>query len=111
MNVAVLFLIKDGNILSRRFHKFFNVGEREETLIDKIDLNQPHTILEKLDGSMVTPIINPDTGELFWGTKMGRTDISEDVAEFVEDKPEYKNVCCDVSSFRQNTHFRILCSI
>lgn len=46
----------DGKIMSRRLHKFFNVNERDETLASKIDLSQPHVILEKLDGSMVTPI-------------------------------------------------------
>lgn len=60
-----------GKVLSRRFHKFFNMGEREETL--NPDLTQEHVLLEKLDGSMITPLILPSG--LKWATKMGVTDI------------------------------------
>ena len=44
----------DGNIISRPFHKFFNYGEREST--NYLNFEYPHTILEKLDGSMIHPI-------------------------------------------------------
>ena len=36
----------DGNLINRRYHKFFNVNERDETQLDKIDWNKPHSILE-----------------------------------------------------------------
>jgi hypothetical protein len=51
----------DGNLISRRLHKFFNCGERDETQIDKIDLSKPHVILEKLDGCLTgdTNVITP----------------------------------------------------
>jgi RNA ligase len=39
-----------GNILSRRFHKFFNVNELEETHESLIDINRPHILTEKMDG-------------------------------------------------------------
>ena len=52
--------------------KFFNVNEREETLIQHIDFSQPHLILEKLDGSMITPF--EVDSRIRWGTKMGLTD-------------------------------------
>jgi hypothetical protein len=41
----------EGKILSRRYHKFFNLEEKG--YLSKIDFSQPHIILEKLDGSMV----------------------------------------------------------
>ena len=40
---------QDGNLISRPLSKFFNVNERDETQINRIDLSQPHVILEKLD--------------------------------------------------------------
>ena len=40
----------DGNLIGRKFNKFFNVGERLETMISNVDLSEPHIILEKLDG-------------------------------------------------------------
>ena len=67
---------KQGYVIARRLHKFFNVNEKDETQLSKIDLDQPHVILEKLDGSMVTPI--PIGDHLRWGTKMGITDRSEE---------------------------------
>lgn len=71
----------EGHVLSRRYHKFFNVNEREETLLQNIDVSQPHIVLEKLDGSMITPIYVGDGYR--WGTKMGITDIALPVEEFV----------------------------
>ena len=69
-----LLFYPDGRIMSRRLHKFFNVNERDETQMHRIDLGQPHVILEKLDGSMITPVYT-DHG-VRWGTKMGITEVS-----------------------------------
>ena len=38
---------KDGTIMARRLHKFFNINERDETQFYEIDFDQPHVILEK----------------------------------------------------------------
>jgi RNA ligase len=74
-----------GDIVSRPLHKFFNVGELDETFLEKIDLSKPHVILEKMDGSMIRPI--PVTGGGFrLGTKMGITDISQQAERFIADK-------------------------
>ena len=82
---------KAGHVISRRLHKFFNVNEREETLAENIDISRPHIILEKLDGSMITPIpfyIGND--RVFrWGTKMGVTEIAMQAEEFVAKHPQY----------------------
>lgn len=77
----------DGKILARRFHKFFNVNEREETRLEKIDFTKPHRILEKLDGSMVSPIMID--GVIRWTTKMGITDTSMEAEVHVVKNPQY----------------------
>ena len=64
----------DGNLMSRPFHKFFNIGEREETLLHNIDITAPHVIMEKMDGSMIRPILVD--GYLRLATKMGVTEVS-----------------------------------
>ena len=69
-----------GEVLSRRFQKFFNLGEREDVM--NIDISKPHVILEKLDGSMITPVWVD--GVLRWCTKMGVTDFAEPVEAFVK---------------------------
>ena len=85
---------KDGRILTRKFAKFFNVNEKPETQASVIDWSQPHVVLEKLDGSMITPLwlgdpedINAE--ELRWCTKMGMTDVAKPVEEFVRNNPHY----------------------
>lgn len=77
----------DGKLINRRYHKFFNVNEKDETQLDKIDWSKPHVILEKLDGSMVTPCyVN---GHIRWMTKMGITDTSMEAEAFVASRPDY----------------------
>jgi len=77
----------EGNLISRRYHKFFNVNERDETQADRIDWSQPHYILEKLDGSMISPIMV--RGNLRWTTKMGITDVAMQTEVFVAANPIY----------------------
>ncbi len=80
----------EGKPLARRLHKFFNLNEREETKIENIDFTQHHVILEKLDGSMVTPLWNAYEQKIRWGTKMGVTDgFSDMVEDFVSTRPQY----------------------
>lgn len=87
---------KDGVLIARRLHKFFNVNEREETSTEFVDLSQPHVILEKLDGSMITPI--PFGWKYRLGTKMGITDVSMNAEVFVATRPNYDefiHLCLD----------------
>jgi RNA ligase len=70
----------DGRIMSRRLQKFFNVNERDETQQHLIDLTQSHMILEKLDGSMITPMVAE--GRIRFGTKMGLTDVAQGAEQF-----------------------------
>lgn len=76
-----LIFSKDGKVISRRLHKFFNLGERQEVLPENVDFNQPHVILEKLDGSMITPLIV--NNQVRWASKMGHnTDVAAQVEKF-----------------------------
>jgi RNA ligase len=80
---------KDGKIMSRPFHKFFNVLEREETQTHAIDISQPHVIMEKMDGSMIRPILID--GYLRLATKMGVTEVSMQAEEWLaKQSVEYK---------------------
>lgn len=62
----------DGTILARPFAKFFNIGEKDHTQPHLIDFNAPHTITEKLDGSMIHPAMVD--GRVVFMTRMGRSD-------------------------------------
>jgi RNA ligase len=67
---------RDGVLMSRPFHKFFNVNERAETQTHEIDMSQSHVIMEKMDGSMIRPILVD--GYLRLATKMGVTEVAMD---------------------------------
>lgn len=81
---------RSGEIISRPYHKFFNVNEKAETSINKINLYEPHIILEKLDGSMVRPIPINMRSKFILATKAGPTEVSEQAEQFIADKPNYK---------------------
>lgn len=71
----------EGRVMSRPFHKFFNVNERLETMSHYIDMSQTHVIMEKMDGSMIRPIrLN---GMVRLATKMGITDIAEEAERLI----------------------------
>ena len=84
---GLIFDIGTGNLISRPYHKFFNVGEKEETQLNKINLYEPHVVLEKLDGSMIRPILTPEGFRL--ATKAGITDVAMNAEVFIADKPHY----------------------
>lgn len=85
---GLIFDTATGNLISRPYHKFFNVGEREETQLNKINLYEPHVVLEKLDGSMIRPIPTPEGFRL--ATKAGITDVAMNAEVFIADKPHYR---------------------
>jgi len=84
---GLIFDTKTGDLISRPYHKFFNAGERDETQVNKINLYEPHVVLEKLDGSMIRPIPTKEGFRL--ATKAGITDVAMNAEVFVADKPHY----------------------
>ena len=82
---------KNGQVLSRAYHKFFNVNEVEETQVGKIDLGKPHVILDKLDGSFIRPILI-DGIHVRLASKMGITGVAMMAEEVIADKPGYMDL-------------------
>lgn len=66
---------KNGKLISRPFHKFFNVNQLPDVHETLLPLDVYHNILVKEDGSMIRPI--PLEGRTPLGTKMGETEISK----------------------------------
>lgn len=59
-----------GKVLARRFHKFFNINQNEESKLELIDFTNAK-ITEKMDGSLVSPVML-DNGTIIWATKRAR---------------------------------------
>lgn len=77
-----------GSVIARKFHKFFNLNERPETQQHTIDFTKSHTLLEKLDGSMIT-FFKTAAGDFRGCTKMGLTEIASQVDGFTAKNPNY----------------------
>ncbi|KAL0482561.1 hypothetical protein AKO1_014431 [Acrasis kona] len=75
-----------GKIVTRKFHKFFNLNEVEESRIDKIDFDRPFIVLEKLDGQLVSPVKSLTDGSILYTTMMGVTPISDNIRQFVNSR-------------------------
>lgn len=78
---------KNGKLISRPYHKFFNINEREETHHHMVDLSVPHVIMDKLDGAMVHSCVIDEEIRLL--TRNGITSTSLAAEEFIKDKPKY----------------------
>lgn len=66
---GIKFCSKTGDILARPYHKFFNLNETQDTQEKTVSWESSHIILEKLDGSMIHPLIINE--ELRYYFKMG----------------------------------------
>lgn len=102
-----LIFAPDGTILARRFHKFFNAGERADILLQDVAnkmATMDYVIMEKLDGSMISPIPRVDirsSNEVQFrlGTKMGITDVALQGEAWLVGKKNYVefiNYCLSV---------------
>lgn len=67
-----------GLILARPFRKFFNYGEQGSDL----PLHRPHVITDKLDGSMIHPVLI-DNKSLFLHTRKGHTDVARQAERYM----------------------------
>lgn len=84
----------DGKLIARRLHKFFNMGERDETHVSKVTEaileDKDHLLIQKLDGSMITPIPLKNGKEIVWGTKMGHeTEVAIAAQAYIDTQPQY----------------------
>lgn len=79
----------DGSTLARPLHKFFNIGERPDTQANLLDFSQPHSVMEKMDGSMIHPaVVN---GQVVFMTRMGHTDVAKKAERHLT--PELRDIC------------------
>ena len=91
---GLIFNADSGELLSRPYHKFFNVNENDWTQMVDLPWHEPHTILEKLDGSMIRPIVDPETCKLRFCTKAGYSDVAAQVDQWVAEKAPHITIFC-----------------
>lgn len=91
---GLVFHERSGVPVARRFHKFFNLNELDESLASNVDWNEENIlVLEKLDGSLVSPVpILPnsenvniqDVQDIRWATIGGFSDTSKRTESFIQ---------------------------
>jgi T4 RnlA family RNA ligase len=88
---GITFCSTTGRVLARKYHKFFNLGEKGETTPDQVDWSRPYRRFKKLDGSMISPLLI--NGEIRWCTKMGLTQVAEPVDAWTANRSHYHEFC------------------
>lgn len=80
----------DGTILARTLDKFFNVGEKEETQVHKIDWSKVARVMDKRDGSMIAAMVL--NGEVVCKTKKSfETSQAKRANQFMKDRHKYED--------------------
>ena len=81
---GLMFSSETGKIISRPFHKFFNLDERQETFYSNLSWDMPYRMEMKHDGSLIHA--SHFNGHSIYSTKMGpTTEIALMAAEFASD--------------------------
>jgi T4 RnlA family RNA ligase len=94
----------NGNLIARKFEKFFNMDQMPET--HRLDFSRNHLIMDKLDGSMIAPMLV--NNKIIWSTKMGDTDIAKLVENFVQDKQNYVSFVLDQIKLNRTVLFEFV---
>ena len=81
---------QEGEVLARRFHKFFSLDENEEASLprDTVINEENVVVTEKLDGSLVSPFLLD--GEMRWATRAAECDSA---AHFAASAPNTLTLC------------------
>jgi RNA ligase len=88
---GIKFNRRTGRIIARPFHKFFNIGEKQETKAHNVDWSDDLRVLEKMDGSMIHPMRMNSDDEIILCSKMGHTSVALQAEAFVNDhQAEYR---------------------
>ncbi|WP_421979605.1 RNA ligase [Roseibium sp.] len=81
---------RNGKLIARPFHKFFNLGEKR--LAQEEPWDADHVVMDKLDGSMVHPALVG--GEIVFMTRMGMSAQSKQA--WKEASSELRDFCRDM---------------
>lgn len=66
---GITFCAKSGRVLARPLHKFFNVGEREDTQPHNLPLSRVVHVMNKVDGSLIHTVASPSLDPMGWRLK------------------------------------------
>lgn len=85
---GIEFDLRTEKLITRKYHKFDNINENQESAIGNINWNQNFILLDKLDGSMIT-LFEQNNGNIVAHTKFGHTNVAKQVDAFLDST----NIC------------------
>ena len=103
---GIVFNTKTGKLVSRPFHKFFNVGENEHLTYEHLGFQRPHVVMDKMDGSMLRPI--PTDFGLRWGTKAGITEVGNLAEKWIDDHGKFRKMALTCMAVGQTPIFEFV---
>lgn len=106
---GIIFHVPSGKPVCRPYHKFFNLGEAEESKWENLDLTKPHVVLEKLDGSMIRCWRMEGSDQIRFGTRAGETDVSRLAEQFCRSRQNYLEFIQAILAYKCTPVFE-LCS-
>lgn len=94
---GIVFSAKTGHVVSRPFHKFFNVNERESTQVHKLDWKKVVRVMDKRDGSMIHPVAVDHIYDIrFKSKKTLESDVAIAAGEYADENEKYMKFCEDI---------------
>lgn len=86
---------KNGKIIGRPLHKFFNIGENKQLSLSDIDWNRAVALFDKLDGSMITA--HRVEGQVAFKSKMSFiSDVVVLVNDYIKEHQNIINFCEEI---------------
>ncbi|KAG2386171.1 hypothetical protein C9374_002617 [Naegleria lovaniensis] len=87
---GIVFDAENDKLVCRKFHKFFNINEKPESHVDRINWRRPFVVIEKMDGSLVAPIFTKkkakDVSDIAFTTMLGLTAMAKNQVQGYIDK-------------------------
>ncbi|EGC35263.1 hypothetical protein DICPUDRAFT_87921 [Dictyostelium purpureum] len=83
---GLIFCKKTEKLLVRKLHKFFNINEYRECKADLVKLDGEYILMDKIDGSLISPMLIDNEGSvmgIYWGSKQGISDLGTMLNDFI----------------------------
>lgn len=93
---GIVFNEKSGKVVSRPLHKFFNVNERPSTQAQNLSWNNVVSVMDKLDGSIISTVLIND-GVFLKSKKSLESDVAVQASKWLSTSQSVKALCWHVA--------------
>lgn len=88
LNMRGVAFDKSGKLCRIPLQKFFNINQNKFSMVNCIDWSKPHTVMDKLDGSLIYPVYLED--RIIFGTRKVSDDFISMVDIFLNDNQDIR---------------------